>query len=239
MLLDVKEIVTGIEEANDLCDRYQQVHVKLKRVLGEEEYGNGNFQGKLDVEVRKFMDWNKEAKAEVRRLKLHALDKQEREDEVKEEKLAIREKAKCMALKDEQFHRQNIIDEINMMYEQKSTFPEDIQGNISIIRSLKEQYIQIFMRVDDFVDEQSDERRKVFTSVDTEINTFIKNMMIRIQNMRSAKSRSKAEAERVELDRKDQQLNKSANEKLQTYKILYVTICDRFTILESLCAVKC
>ena len=235
LIFDVKEIEVSINDANDLCDRYQQLHLKLKRTLGEEVYGTGNFQGKLDVEVRKFMDWNKEAKAEVRRLKLHASDKLEREEKEKEERLAIRSKAKNMAIKEEELHRQKILDEISIMYEQKSTFPEDIQSNISIIRSMKENYIEIFMRVDDFDDELND-HRKLFAGLDTEINTFMKNMMVRIQNMRSARARSKAEADQLEQNRRDEELTKSENEKVQSCKILYVTICDRFQILESLCS---
>ena len=54
--------------------------------------------------------------------------------------------------------------------------------------------------------------------------------------MRSARSRSKAEAEKIEQDRRDQELTKSTNEKNQSCKILYLTICDRFAILESLCS---
>ena len=39
LLLDVEEIEARIFDANELCDRYQEVHVKVRRALGEEEYG--------------------------------------------------------------------------------------------------------------------------------------------------------------------------------------------------------
>ena len=235
LLLDVKEIEEGILYANELCDEYQSIHIKLKRGLDEPTFAG--MQGNLDETVGKFMAWIREAKAEVRRMKLFAKDREEKEEKEREEQRAIRGKAKVMTIREEELCRQKILSEIENTYDQKSTFPEDIHANISVLRSMKEKYIDIFVRLDNFQDENSLDRRKLFLDLDTRLNTCIKNMMIRVQNMRSARSRSKAEADQVDLEHKERELKRVANEKIQSCKILYVNICDRFSILESTCSV--
>ena len=72
--------------------------------------------------VNKFMVWNKEVKSEVRRMKLHARDKSEKEEKEKEEREAIRSKAKDMTYREEELCRNQILNEIENMYEAKIPF---------------------------------------------------------------------------------------------------------------------
>ena len=114
LLLDVKEIEEGILYANELCDEYQSIHLKLKRGLDEPTYAG--MQGDLDEAVDKFMAWIREAKTEVRRMKLVAKDKADKEEKEREEQRAIRGKAKVMTIREEELCRQKILNEIVTEY---------------------------------------------------------------------------------------------------------------------------
>ena len=264
LLFDIKEIEEGVTEARNLCEMYEEIHVKLKRTFLGIEHGNEEYlraYGNFEEKVKSILDWSKAARGELKKLKDAELAeaKKAKEDEVAEakrlkdaelaeakqlraEELARQEekenqeneevlrKAKAKVTKEEYYFRDKIESEIDNMYEEGSTFLDDIQNNIATVKDLREKYVEIFMRVDEFGDDFRGEFGQVFEDISLKINDFIKEMLTRGQKIKLTEQSEKGRSEELSLAQK---CEKEKNEKIQCCESLYVNISDRFSTLES------
>ena len=79
LLYDVVDVAEGIREARQLAESYEEIHVKLKRELGDGDY-NENYSG-YDTQISKITDWIRDSKLEIRK------KKESRSNEAEQEKL--------------------------------------------------------------------------------------------------------------------------------------------------------
>ena len=87
---DIDDIREGISELKYLCKRFEDRHVDLQRLLGENEY-NKKYQN-YDVDVKKMMDWIKLARktvSEMKRKSEESLENKEKDGKNKETEEAI------------------------------------------------------------------------------------------------------------------------------------------------------
>ena len=79
LLYDVVDVEEGIKEARQLAESFEEIHVMLKRELGDEDY-NENYSG-YDAQISKITDWIRVTKLEIKK------KKESRDIEAEQEKL--------------------------------------------------------------------------------------------------------------------------------------------------------
>ena len=61
LLFDIKEIEEVATVAGNLCEKYEEIHVRLRRGFGTEEYKK-LYDG-FDEKLKSILDWSREARA--------------------------------------------------------------------------------------------------------------------------------------------------------------------------------
>ena len=238
LLYGIDEITAAIALAQRLCDSYERVHISLKRGLGADEYGKqyAHF-GERISEVRM---WTRGARAEVKKLKEQQDQDLRRDKESKEQEQAEREKSKVR--KEEFYLREKIISEIQNMMAEGSTFSENIDANVVAMRELRDKYVDVCKRIDEFGEEFAKEFQNYYLETSTKVNEFLQNQMVTTQRIKEEKLSHDYEIEKTKIEQTDQSIldqNTRENEdKIALCKSLYSNICDRFEILETKCSVN-
>ena len=179
LLYGIDEITAAIALAQRLCDSYERVHISLKRGLGADEYGKqyAHF-GERISEVRM---WTRGARAEVKKLKEQQDQDLRRDKESKEQEQAEREKSKVR--KEEFYLREKIISEIQNMMAEGSTFSENIDANVVAMRELRDKYVDVCKRIDEFGEEFAKEFQNYYLETSTKVNEFLQNQMATTQRI--------------------------------------------------------
>ncbi|MDP7406234.1 MAG: hypothetical protein QF495_05675, partial [SAR324 cluster bacterium] len=235
LLFGIQEIEDGIAEAKILSEKYEEIHVDLKREFlktdhGAEEYARayGNIEDRLKV----ILDWSKAARGELKRLKQEELaNRQAAEDFAQAEELRL---AKVKITNEEYYLRDKLNLEIDSMIAADCTFSDTIQDNIVYVKDLREKYVKILMKVDEFGADFREEFGQ-FDEMSLKINTFIADMLARCQQI---KVNEKIERGKHEDLLACQKSDKENLEKIQSCKSLYGNISERFSNLESKCMVQ-
>ena len=108
LLFDIEDVEKGISEFKILIEKYEEIHVELKRELDDQyDVMFGDFAAKLKI----MTDWVKKAKTEIKRRKIEKFEKEEivkKEKEEREEQVrrAKEEKEKHVRLEKEEKEEQ-------------------------------------------------------------------------------------------------------------------------------------
>ena len=140
LLYDVVDVEEGIREARQLAESYEEIHVKLKQELGDEDY-NENYSG-YDAQISKITDWIRDAKLEIRK------KKESRSNEAEQEKLegSIKEIYKLRV--EVKYLERRIKSEIARMYAENSVFVDDVEKHFNIAQRFIEEWTDIFVRIE-------------------------------------------------------------------------------------------
>ena len=173
LLFDIPEIEAGVNEIKGVIDKYEDIHVELKREMGDgyiEAYPN-------DLEKLKPMtDWIKSAKLEIKNRKI-LREKEDKEKEKEEEQRRIdKEEREKMAKevekadqqrREEEFRERGVRKEkerlrtaqkhldrrieltLMSIKRENSVFVEDMDRNICCIRELMKEHSELFIKIED------------------------------------------------------------------------------------------
>ena len=208
---DIEEIDGSLEKMRSLLEEYEDVHIELKRELGDDEYEKTYTEHQKTRGV--MMTWLKDAKLEIRNLKLKSSERVL-------EKLRVEEK----------FLFRNISRELDNIENEVPSLVEDFEQQMSIAEKFILDYSEMFCRIEEqgsaFSEEFGDKYEKtcaILNKIVTSRRTIIQNMKVSFKD---------DEEQRL----KQQALEKSVKEEKQNILFcqnIHTNICDRFSSLET------
>ena len=223
LLYDVADVGEGMREARQLAESYEEIHVKLKRELGDEDY-NENYPG-YDAQISKITDWIMDAKLEIRK------KKESRSNEAEQEKLegSIKEIYKLRV--EVKYLERRIKSGIARMYAENNVFVEDLEKHFNIAQRFIEEWTGIFVRIEASGSQYSEEFVGIYDELCNELDLFIQGTSKRMQEVKFSKLE-------VEKERKNEELEREERLKLGLCHGIYENICERFSNLEMKCNIQ-
>ena len=228
LLFEVADIEEGIVELKDLAEKYEDVHIKLEKKLGSEEYQE------TYTEYAKYINgvtaWIKEARIEI---KLKKSQKVKKDDEIRSEQTSIevekvraeekyrseqtsKEMEKVRA--EEKYFYKRITNELVEMNDDESTFVENHEKNLIAAQNLIHGYTKIFVEIESLGVEFLNEFGERFQTKSHDINVFIHGTRVIIQKLKTCA------LEREENLKKSEELAKLEQEGRQKVLFLYKSV---------------
>ena len=220
ILLEVGEIEEAIKEFKILANKYEEVHIRLRRELGEEDYELA--YENVGAHLRRIKEWIRNAKVEVKNRKLAASSEREREklDTVRAE---------------EKYFRMRISSECESMCLEDSFFVTDLEKHIESAQALLQGYTNIFVKIESFGPEFSAEFKNTYEEQSVYLNGFINKTKQKIRTIKLAaleEEKQKGIFEEQFIEEKEKR------ETIVTCESIYQNICERFESLEKKCNVN-
>ena len=214
LLYDISDIESAIQDLRNLLESYEEIHIRLKRELGD-EYDKTFPNFEQDVENMSY--WIRTAKLEIKRRK------QERSDK---EKVNLRAEVKIFSTR--------ITRELDNIDEEGSNFMEDLERYAKVVQGLIDGYSNIFVRVEQQGSDFSEELQGDYEEQCSKLSSYIVQIRKKIQNIR---------LENIEIEKERKlSLEKQSFEQKKTEKVnlcmhIFENISDRLTNIEKKCDV--
>ena len=143
-LYGIEDIETCIHELKQLKKKFEQVHVKLRRVLEEE---HEELYKDYDYDVKKIGDWIKEARIEIRgKEKRIEVGSKEEENEKKAREKEVVKKLKVKLKAEGKYVGMRVERCLSNIAEENAEFIEDIERNISEVKYLMEARSELYSK---------------------------------------------------------------------------------------------
>ena len=229
-LYGTEDIEKCILELKDLKKRFQGVHIKLKRVLGNEYKA---LYESYDNDVKKIVEWIKEARREISNRKREQdeereekLAREKEEKARKEEELARKEmkemenaamKERAKLKVEEKYFKIRVEEYLKNLDGEDSEFITDIEKNITELKYLIEIHSEMYARIEvvfgeDYENEFGDTYRKTLDSM----NQCIQDEKSKIKVIRQAEKEKEMRV--INLAKEKELREKKAQEERESYE---------------------
>ena len=211
LFYDVEEINEGLEKMRELLQEFEDVHVELRRELGDAEYEKTYTEFKKSRDH--MMTWLKNAKSERSKFKKGSSEK-------------ILEILRT----EEKFVRKDILRELDNINDEKPVLVEDYERQISVAENLLVRYSEVFRKIEEQGPDFTDEFGKSYDDMCGTLNHIMVTGRDTIRNIRvslreNEERRLKEEASAKVKDEEDKNILLC-----QTF---HTNISERFSSLES------
>ena len=211
LFYDVEEINEGLEKMRELLQEFEDVHVELRRELGDAEYEKTYTEFKKSRDH--MMTWLKNAKSERSKFKKGSSEK-------------ILEILRT----EEKFVRKDILRELDNINDEKPVLVEDYERQISVAENLLVRYSEVFRKIEEQGPDFADEFGKRYDDMCGTLNHIMVTGRDTIRNIRvslreNEERRLKEEASAKVKDEEDKNILLC-----QTF---HTNISERFSSLES------
>lgn len=216
---EIEDYEIAIPAVNASVERFECVHVEIKRGLGENEYTK--MYPDFDTRLKQFTEWIRNAQRDLRqKTRDNKKSKEEREDVEKEsQEDRMRNKVKHLSEK---------IDlEIKSIEHQKSTFLEDLDRNISNVSQLRTELIDLFSEVSNIFGSRFEGEFSAYYLGQKERLTQVLNYLFTA----SRKAREKNVQNKRDLEIREN------TEKIAIFDGVYANIREKFQKIEEKCSV--
>ena len=173
LFFDDTEIDEAIKEFSRLVDSFEDVHVELKRELGEQY---AMTYGYYDDELKGMTGWVKVARRESKDKKVSKASK-ESEDDMKRQQDKLRT--------EEKYLRDRIARELETYEHENSSFVEDIEKNVISIQELENQLMKLFGQIHSLGEDFSLTFGDYFAEQSKKISDFVKRMKTKVQDLKT------------------------------------------------------
>ena len=251
LLFDIEDVEKGISEFKILIEKYEEIHVELKRELDDQyDVMFGDFAAKLKI----MTDWVKKAKTEIKRRKIEKFEKEERvkkekeereeqvrrEKEEKEKHVRLEKEEKEEQIKrklriEEKYFTERIEQDLTNMVEQNSDFVEDIERNVTDIKELIKGYSELFVRIENVFGEEFSEtyHQQIF-----KMNKLVREFMDLAKQKKLFDVKFKEENDHLKNLREEKLRNIEREENIHTFNGIFENIRERALVLKSKCIIS-
>ena len=208
---DVDEVNECLDKMRELQQEYEDVHVELRRELGDDEYEKTYTEFKNSRDL--MMSWLKNAKTKRAKFK-----KQSSEKSLE----SLRAEERCV-------HR-DILRELDNINNEKPVLIEDYERQIAVAEKSISSYSHVFRKIEEQGPDFSDEFGKKFEELCNSLNHIVITRRDTIRNIKVSAQ-----------NREEQRLKEEASVKTQEEEdknvlfceTIHTNICDRFSSLEA------
>ena len=134
---------------------------------------------------------------------------------------------------EEKYFRKRIKAELDAMYEENSTFTENLEINLTALQELSQGYLEIFVKIESFGTKFRGEFGDVFEDQTHNINLFTQETRKKIQKIKFSEIE---EEKRHKISEEFKKSERKKREKVVLCTNIYDNICDRLSNLELKCA---
>ena len=265
LLFELSDFEEAIQELRGLSQNYEEIHVNLKRLLGDtykDTYDN------YDNQMKIIMDWNRNARIEIRKKKQEEKEeksrkeKEEKEEKARKEKEEKEEKArrekeeKEEKARKEDEEKENKTQELDKMkkklvaeeYYSREKMQFEIQNmeeeDSCFVDDIERNIILAKDMKTEYVEifkkiyGFGDDFRKEFGTIYEEQSEKI-NVFVKsmMKRVQVIKLREKSDHENYEKALDEEKFEKEKNEKIEFCENLFSNISDRFSNLEKKCSI--
>ena len=218
MFSDVDEVNECLDKMRELQQEYEDVHIELRRELGDDEYEKTytEFQKSRDV----MMTWLKNAKIE--RMKFKKLSSEKILESLRAEERLV---------------RRDILRELDNINVEKPVLIEDYERQISAAEKFISRYSEVFRKIEEQGPDFRDEFGKKFDELCNSLNHIV---LTRRETIRSIKVSAQKEEEKRLKDGASVKAQEEEDKNIlhyETIHTIHTNICDRFSSQKS--SLKC
>ena len=208
---DVDEIDESLAQMRELQQEYEDMHIELRRELGDEEYEKTytEFQNSREV----MMTWLTEAKKEKKKFKQNSSTKIL-------DSLRSEEKFLCT----------DISRELDNIKNEKPALVEDYERQVSVAENCITRYYEVFRKIDEQGPAFSGQFDEKFKKTCTDLNNIITTRRTIIRDMKVAVKNAEEKRLTQEASEKSQE---EEDKNILLCETVYANLCDRFSSLET------
>ena len=218
-LFDISDIQEAINELRSLMDKYEDVHVGLKRELADQY--SVQFPD-YDSKMAEMTGWIKNAKKAIKEKKEAAA--KQIPDQVGKTRLRL--------VAEEKLLREKINDEIETFELEDSFFIMDIEKNVDTIDRYSREYSNLFVKIEEMGEEFVNIFSDKFQNQCDKMNKFIRFMRKRIQEVRVAEQKLSFQQQKEEEEAKFVTEKKA---KINACESLFENVSERICLLNQKC----
>ena len=240
VLYDISEVEQALQEVREAVEKFENIHVQLKRGLGDRYVG---LYPKFMDRLKPMTEWIVSARKDLRKRKVQKDQREERlrlEQEEKESRIMGGMKAEELHKAKEKLRHMvkhlviRIDSDLESIKKEQSLFPDDLQRNISTVRGLIKEHSDLYVEVETvFGDDYAAEFSVAYETQSKNLYDSLNYLMSVSQKAKHDQVRAKEAQDKLKAVKDQQTFVRENNERIKIFEGILSNVKDRINILSA------